>query len=471
MLVVHDGEVGRIASGGREHDLGLRIGDIEGADEYLVLRLVEIVDDGVDACSLGAGPAGPEGDDGTTVVGEVLGDARAGAEQEEGGEQECSFFEHREHGGAGCVGAEEQWNWFVGRVSRGTAGPWGIATKVAPTCRVVASHLIESGWDFSSCVMMENGDCAALRLRGVSKRYGGLKALDEVDLEVKAGEIFALLGPNGAGKTTAIGCASGLIQDFEGEIEIGGYDVRRDYRVTRRLVGLVPQELNFDGFFCARDALFFQSGYYGLKPDRDKIESMLRKFSLYEKADTNTRRLSGGMKRRLMVCKALMHDPAVLFLDEPTAGVDVELREDLWEVVRGLRDEGVTIVLTTHYLEEAEQLADRIGIIDGGKVLRVQPREELMSELGKRWVEVRFATEFSIDAFSGLGSGQIKKVGDFVLRIEYDPGERVSQEEHVVGTILDLARSRGLVVTDVQAGRSSLEDIFKDLLKDKGGVL
>ncbi len=318
--------------------------------------------------------------------------------------------------------------------------------------------------------MTQEGDGTALSLRGVSKRYGGLQALDSVDLGVKPGEIFALLGPNGAGKTTAIGCASGLIQDFEGKIEVGGYDVRRDFRVTRRLVGLVPQELNFDGFFCTREALFFQSGYYGLRPDRDKIEAMLKKFALYEKADTNTRRLSGGMKRRLMVCKALMHDPAVLFLDEPTAGVDVELREDLWKVVRGLRDEGVTIVLTTHYLEEAEQLADRIGIIDGGRILRVQPREELMLELGKRWVELTFATDVEASVFSELNADRIEQVSPRVLRIEYDPGGRASQEEHAVGAIIDFARSRGLVVVDIRAGRSSLEDIFKGLLMKKGGA-
>ncbi|MDQ8184953.1 ABC transporter ATP-binding protein [Pelagicoccus sp. SDUM812002] len=335
----------------------------------------------------------------------------------------------------------------------------------------LASILHGERWEALVWSMTEKGGCSALSLRGVSKRYGKLTALDTVDLQVKPGEIFALLGPNGAGKTTAIGCASGLIQDFEGQIEIGGYDVRKDYRVTRRLVGLVPQELNFDGFFGAREALFFQSGYYGVKPDRAKIEGMLRKFSLYDKADTNTRRLSGGMKRRLMVCKALMHDPAVLFLDEPTAGVDVELREDLWKVVRGLRDEGVTIVLTTHYLEEAEQLADRIGIINGGKILRVQPREELMLELGKRWVELSFASDVDRSVFAELRADRIEQLNGRVLRIEYDPGGAISQEEHAVGAILDRARACGLVVVDIRAGRSSLEDIFKDLLRDKGGVV
>lgn len=319
--------------------------------------------------------------------------------------------------------------------------------------------------------MSECSGIAALRLAGVSKRYGELQALDGVDLVVQPGEIFALLGPNGAGKTTAIGCASGLIQDFEGRIEVGGYEVRKDYRVTRRLVGLVPQELNFDGFFSAREALFFQSGYYGQRPDVQKIDAMLRRFSLHDKADTNTRRLSGGMKRRLMVCKALMHDPAVLFLDEPTAGVDVELREELWEVVLRLRDEGVTIVLTTHYLEEAERLSDRIGIIDKGKILRVQPREELMVELGQRWLEVRFSGAVLAADVEALGIGKVTFIGDREVRIEYEPGEHASEEEHAVGRLVDWARASGLALTDVRAGRSSLEQIFKGLLRENGGDL
>lgn len=316
--------------------------------------------------------------------------------------------------------------------------------------------------------MKEKAGCAALSLRGVSKRYGDLVALDKVDLEVRPGEIFALLGPNGAGKTTAIGCASGLIQDFSGRIEVGGYDVVDDYRITRRLVGLVPQELNFDGFFSARDALFFQSGYYGIKPERKNIEEMLRKFSLYEKADTNTRRLSGGMKRRLMVCKALMHSPSVLFLDEPTAGVDVELREDLWGIVKQLRDEGVTIVLTTHYLEEAEQLADRIGFIDKGVVSRVQPREELMQELGKRWIELSYGSETIPDEFPRIDGVKVNQSAKNVLKFEYEIGESFGLEEHLVGHLVDLSRGQGWVITDIRAGRSSLEEIFKDLLNGGG---
>ena len=317
--------------------------------------------------------------------------------------------------------------------------------------------------------MEERNGEVALRFGGVSKRYGDLAALDGVDLAVEPGEIFALLGPNGAGKTTMIGCASGLIQDFEGRIEIGGFDVRKDFRVTRRLVGLVPQELNFDGFFSAREALFFQSGYYGIRPDKKKIESILRDFALYEKADTNTRRLSGGMKRRLMVCKALMHDPAVLFLDEPTAGVDVELREELWSYVLKLKERGVTIVLTTHYLEEAEQLSDRIGIIDRGKILRVQPREELLSELGRRWVEVTFSGPVNLDTLPVAGAAAASLVSENVARIEYETEERASRDEHVVARMVDYSRERGLSVGDVRAGRSSLEQIFKGLLKAENG--
>lgn len=317
--------------------------------------------------------------------------------------------------------------------------------------------------------MEERNSDVALQFEGVSKRYGSLTALHGVGLTVEPGEIFALLGPNGAGKTTMIGCASGLIQDFEGSIRIGGFDVRKDFRITRRLVGLVPQELNFDGFFSAREALFYQSGYYGLRPDKKKIDRILRDFALHDKADTNTRRLSGGMKRRLMVCKALMHDPAVLFLDEPTAGVDVELREELWSYVLKLKQEGVTIVLTTHYLEEAEKLSDRVGIIDQGRILRVQPREELLSELGRRWVEVTFSGPMDPDTLAGASIGKLSRVSENVIRIEYEPEARESGEEHVVASMVDVARERGLAVIDVRAGRSSLEQIFRSLLQSANG--
>lgn len=318
-------------------------------------------------------------------------------------------------------------------------------------------------------LMKEEREKQILRFKGVSKRYGALTALDDVSLSVEPGEIFALLGPNGAGKTTMIGCASGLIQDFDGQIRIGGYDVRADYRITRRLVGLVPQELNFDGFFTASQALFYQSGYYGIRPDKARIHQILKDFSLHDKANTNTRRLSGGMKRRLMVCKALMHEPALLFLDEPTAGVDVELREELWQYVLRLREQGVTIVLTTHYLEEAEQLADRIGIISDGRILRVQSRDSLLSELGQSWMRVGFSQGADAALFSDLTEGVVRQVDERSLRFEISgTGEADAVDEHLIAQVVERARERGLVVTDVAAGRSSLEEVFKGLLQGAG---
>src|SRR5690554_2042043 len=228
-----------------------------------------------------------------------------------------------------------------------------------------------------------------LSVQNVTKRYGDLRAVNNISLDIVPGEIFALLGPNGAGKTTLIGCICGMITRFEGEITVAGYDVGDDYRITRRLIGLVPQELNYDSVFTVREVLAFQAGYFSAPPSPEKIDTMLERFSLADKANQNTRGLSGGMKRRLMIAKALMHEPALLFLDEPTAGVDVELREELWEFVHELRAQGTTIVLTTHYIEEAEALADRVGIVNFGNLLRVAPREQLMESLGQHTVEVR----------------------------------------------------------------------------------
>jgi len=315
---------------------------------------------------------------------------------------------------------------------------------------------------------------AAIRFEDVTKRYGAVVAVDSVSLKVEPGEIFALLGPNGAGKTTMISCASGLIHNFSGRISIGGFDVRRDYRVTRSLVGLVPQELNFDGFFTARQALFYQTGYFGKRPDPKQIEQILRDFALIEKADTNTRQLSGGMKRRLMICKALVHEPALLFLDEPTAGVDVSLREELWSYVLKLKEQGVTIVLTTHYLQEAERLADRIGIINHGKILREQAREDLLAELGRRWLEVSCSGAVDVEDWKDIDHGSPEAVGENALRFDFDSDDGDGEGEHLIGRIVDRARERGLRVVDVSAGRSTLEQVFKDLVlssdrREEGG--
>ena len=219
----------------------------------------------------------------------------------------------------------------------------------------------------------------ALSCRGVVKRFGDFTAVDGVDLSVKRGEIFALLGPNGAGKTTLISCIAGLARATSGSIEVFGHDVIRDYRHTRKLVGLVPQEINYDPFFTPVESCMIQGGLMGVKADRSRAVELLERFALGDHLDAYTRNLSGGMKRRLLVAKALMHSPKLLFLDEPTAGVDVSLRKDLWREVRALRDRGVTIVLTTHYLEEAEELADRIGVIHKGKILVVEDRETMLA--------------------------------------------------------------------------------------------
>ncbi|HEY4883880.1 MAG TPA: ABC transporter ATP-binding protein, partial [Myxococcales bacterium] len=218
---------------------------------------------------------------------------------------------------------------------------------------------------------------AAVRLRGATKRYGSMTALDHVDLDIHCGEVFALLGPNGAGKTTLISLVAGTALATEGTVEVLGRDVVRDYRFTRRAVGLVPQEINFDPFFTVEETLRFQAGYFGVQLGDDRIDAILGNLGLRDKRHANTRTLSGGMKRRLLIAKALVHDPPVLFLDEPTAGVDVELRRDLWAYVKRLAAAGTTIVLTTHYLEEAEELADRIGVIKNGRLLVVEDKQEL----------------------------------------------------------------------------------------------
>jgi ABC-2 type transport system ATP-binding protein len=226
-----------------------------------------------------------------------------------------------------------------------------------------------------------------VRLRGLVKRYGPLTALAGVDLDILPGEIFGLLGPNGAGKTTLISVVAGLTRASAGTATVMGRDVVRDYRFTRGVVGLVPQEINFDPFFTVEEALHFQAGYFGLRLPEARVVELLSALDLLQKRHVNARALSGGMKRRLLIAKALVHQPRVLFLDEPTAGVDVELRRALWAYVRVLRARGTTVVLTTHYLEEAEALADRIGVIDRGRLLLVEEKAALLERHGGRSLE------------------------------------------------------------------------------------
>ena len=306
---------------------------------------------------------------------------------------------------------------------------------------------------------------ALVRVRGVTKRYGDLRAVDDVDLEIRPGEIFALLGPNGAGKTTLIGCITGLISEFEGTIDVAGFDVGEDYRITRRLVGLVPQELNHDAFFNVRQVLEFQAGYFGGRPSKERVDGLLKQFQLYEKRDANTRWLSGGMKRRLMICKALMHDPALLFLDEPTAGVDVELRDELWRYVQRLRDEGMTIVLTTHYLEEAEQLADRIGIINQGRLLRVDARESLMDEFGHRHLDVALESDGAHRWLEEFEKLELELVDEKTLRLHYGAGTHNGVASAVDRLMRGLMEG-GATIRSIEGGRSSLEEIFRTVLQE-----
>src|SRR5262249_28308707 len=230
-----------------------------------------------------------------------------------------------------------------------------------------------------------------VEVAGLAKRYSSVTALAGVDLAIQHGEIFALLGPNGAGKTTLIGCVAGLITPTAGSARVLGMDVIADYQKTRRAVGLVPQEINFDPFFNVEESLRFQAGYFGVRLAEGKLAEILAALGLAEKRRANTRALSGGMKRRLLIAKALVHEPKVLFLDEPTAGVDVELRRDLWGYVRALRDRGTTIVLTTHYLEEAEELADRVGLIDKGRILLIETKDTLLRRFGERTLVLTLA--------------------------------------------------------------------------------
>lgn len=304
----------------------------------------------------------------------------------------------------------------------------------------------------------------ALSVSHVTKRYGALTAVNDVSLHIEPGEIFALLGPNGAGKTTLIGCITGLTVGFEGQITVAGYDVTAQPQVTRQLVGLVPQEVNYDAFFNARDVLRNQGGYFGVRDAARRADELLEAFGLADKAEANTRWLSGGMKRRLMICKALMHDPVLLFLDEPTAGVDVELREELWRYVRKLRERGTTIVLTTHYIEEAEQLADRVGVLHKGVLRRVDERDALMAELGQRVVEVRLAQPVPADLPGALPQLALSQSDAHTLVLQFSDASPGAPSP--TDALLRELVARELHVADIAARQSSLEEIFRQLIQD-----
>ncbi|WBU52764.1 ABC transporter ATP-binding protein [Paracoccus sp. SCSIO 75233] len=304
---------------------------------------------------------------------------------------------------------------------------------------------------------------AIIEVDHLSKQYAnGPKALDDVSLSIGEGEIIAMLGPNGAGKTTLISIICGLVVPTGGTVRVGGHDIRTNWRAARKLIGLVPQEIALEPFETVINAVRFTRGLYGAPPDDAYLEKVLRSLSLWDKRDAATRELSGGMKRRVLIAKALSHEPKVLFLDEPTAGVDVALRREMWQVVEQLRRDGVTIILTTHYLEEAEEMADRIGVINHGKLLLMQPKDELMGEFGKKHLTIELYEP--LDALPADLAQRGITLSDDRRRLGYDYDTR-SDRTGIAHLLADLARL-GIQVRDVATKQSSLEEVFISLVSD-----
>ncbi len=297
-------------------------------------------------------------------------------------------------------------------------------------------------------------------IENVSKVFGRHKALNNVSLEIKEGEIFALLGPNGAGKTTLISAICGLCKQSIGDITVNGFNTVTHYKATRNQIGLVPQELPLDGFESVYNSCKFSRGLFGLKNSRDHIDKILKTLSLFDKRDEQIFGLSGGMKRRLLIAKALAHEPKILFLDEPTAGVDVSLRRDIWKLIEDQKKMGVTIILTTHYIEEAEQLADRVGIINSGEIILVKEKTALMSEFSKKTTFIRLSKKLKDTSF-------IKKNNKISLT---DNGMTlklvgINNTSNELQSIVNLLSQNGIAFTEINTVDNSLEDIFLDLVE------
>jgi len=303
-----------------------------------------------------------------------------------------------------------------------------------------------------------------LTVSSVSKTYAsGFRALNNVNLNIRRGEIFALLGPNGAGKTTLISVICGIVNASQGQVVVDGHDIVRDYRAARSLIGLVPQELTTDAFESTWNTVSFSRGLFGKPPAPAHIEKVLKDLSLWDKRSSKIMTLSGGMKRRLMIAKALSHEPRILFLDEPTAGVDVQLRRDMWQLVRSLRDNGVTIILTTHYIDEAEEMADRIGVISKGEIILVEEKAELMRKLGRKQLTLQLHPPLQ----------QLPQaLAAHDLRLSADGGELTytydaqAQRTGIPALLKDLADA-GIAFKDLHTTQSSLEDIFVSLVKER----
>jgi ABC-2 type transport system ATP-binding protein len=298
----------------------------------------------------------------------------------------------------------------------------------------------------------------------LSKTYAsGFAALKSVDLDIRCGEIFALLGPNGAGKTTLISIVCGIVNASEGQVLVDGHDIRSEYRAARSMIGLVPQELTTDAFETPWGAVSFSRGLFGKSANPAHVEKVLRDLSLWSRKDSRIMTLSGGMKRRLLIAKALSHEPRILFLDEPTAGVDVELRRDMWQLVRALRDSGVTIILTTHYIDEAEEMADRIGVISKGELILVEDKIELMRKLGRKQLTLQLPDALKAVP-AALARHRLELSGDGTeLTYTYD-----AEHEHSgIAALLEDLDAAGIRFKDLRTTQSSLEDIFVSLVKDK----
>jgi ABC-2 type transport system ATP-binding protein len=298
----------------------------------------------------------------------------------------------------------------------------------------------------------------------LSKTYAsGRHALEDVNLDIRRGEILALLGPNGAGKTTLISIICGIVMGSAGTVTVGGHDINKDYRAARALIGLVPQELTTDAFETVWATVGFSRGLFGKRPDPKHIERVLRDLSLWDRRDSQIRTLSGGMKRRVLIAKALSHEPQILFLDEPTAGVDVQLRQEMWQIVRRLRTEGVTIILTTHYIEEAEQMADRVAVINKGRIVLVEDKVELMRKLGRK--ELTLQLQERLEAVPGELADHCLTLanGGMELVYAYD----VQRERTGIAALLADLQRTGIRFRDLHTRESSLEDIFVDLLRQE----
>ena len=301
-----------------------------------------------------------------------------------------------------------------------------------------------------------------ISIAGLSKTYAsGFEALKGIDLDIDKGEIFALLGPNGAGKTTLINIVCGIVNPGGGSVTVEGHDIVRDYRLTRALIGLVPQELPLPPFETVWAAVSLSRGLFGKRLDPAYIEKVLKDLALWEKRDARIMTLSGGMKRRLLIAKALSHEPRILFLDEPTAGVDVELRRHMWKLVRGLRDDGVTVILTTHYIDEAEEMADRIGVIDKGKIVLVEHKDELMRKLGSKQMIIELQTPLA-SVPEALAAHRLEIAPDGCeLIYSYDTR---SDRTGIAGVLRDLAEA-GIRYKDLNTRQTSLEEIFVNLVR------